>query len=189
MTRRLTTFLVMALWLVAAVSVAQADTGNIIEPNTKPATEKDGWQAATCNADEPTKCSPNNPDYFVEAGGHPPIGFTQYTIQTEESTGKIEPAGITIPTTPIKGGLAGLPDRSIKTLRPPYVEAPTEQEMAAATALAANIARQPLISRNGRAEVISTLPRDAEIIGRTLARSPSRAKSPPAKSTTKRHEK
>jgi hypothetical protein len=107
----------MALWLVAAVPVAQADTGNIIEPNTKPATEKDGWQAATCNADEPTKCSPNNPDYFVEAGGHPPIGFTQYTIQTEESTGKIEPAGITIPTTPIKGGLAGLPDRDIKTLR------------------------------------------------------------------------
>jgi hypothetical protein len=117
MVRRLIACAVMALWLVAAVSVAQADTGNIIEPNTKPATEKDGWQAATCNADEPTKCSPNNPDYFVEAGGHPPIGFTQYTIQTEESTGKVEPAGITIPTTPIKGGLAGLPDRSIKTLR------------------------------------------------------------------------
>jgi hypothetical protein len=106
---------VMALWLVAAVPVAQADTGNIIEPNTKPATEKDGWQAATCNADEPTKCSPNNPDYFVEAGGHPPIGFTQYIIKHGESTGKVEPAGITIPTSPIAP--EDIPNRNIKTLR------------------------------------------------------------------------
>jgi hypothetical protein len=105
----------MALWLVAAVPVAQADTGDIIEPNTKPATAKDGWQAATCNADEPTKCSPNNPDYFVEAGGHPPIGFTQYTIKHGESTGKVEPAGITIPTSPIAP--EDIPNRNIKTLR------------------------------------------------------------------------
>jgi hypothetical protein len=105
----------MAVWLVAAVSVAQADTGNIIEPNTKPATEKDGWQAATCNADEPTKCSPNNPDYFVEAGGHPPIGFTQYTIQhTEGEKGKVEPVGVEIPIQPIKPELI---DHEIKTLR------------------------------------------------------------------------
>jgi hypothetical protein len=114
MVRRLIACAVMALWLVAAVPVAQADTGNIIEPNTKPATAKDGWQAATCNADEPTKCSPNNPDYFVEAGGHPPIGFTQYTIQHEETTGKVEPVGVTIPTSPIKEPLTG---REIKTLR------------------------------------------------------------------------
>jgi hypothetical protein len=105
----------MALWLVAAVPVAQADTGDIIEPNTKPATAKDGWQAATCNADEPTKCSPNNPDYFVEAGGHPPIGFTQYIIKHGESTGKVEPAGITIPTSPIAP--EDIPNRNIKTLR------------------------------------------------------------------------
>lgn len=115
MVRRLIACAVMALWLVAAVPVAQADTGNIIEPNTKPATEKDGWQAATCNADEPTKCSPNNPDYFVEAGGHPPIGFTQYTIQHEEGgKGKIEPVGFEIPIQPIKPELI---DHEIKTLR------------------------------------------------------------------------
>jgi hypothetical protein len=115
MVRRLIACAVTALWLVAAVPVAQADTGNIIEPNTKPATAKDGWQAATCNADEPTKCSPNNPDYFVEAGGHPPIGFTQYIIKHGESTGKVEPAGITIPTSPIAP--EDIPNRNIKTLR------------------------------------------------------------------------
>ncbi|HWA54194.1 MAG TPA: hypothetical protein VG816_08485 [Solirubrobacterales bacterium] len=116
MARRLLAFCALtSLWLVAAVSVAQADTGNIIEPNSKPATAKDGWQAATCNADEPTKCSPNNPDYFVEAGGHPEIGYTQYTIQHEEGgTGNVEPAGIPIPISPIKGSL---PNHEIKTLR------------------------------------------------------------------------
>jgi hypothetical protein len=115
MVRRLIACAVMALWLVAAVPVAQADTGNIIEPNTKPATEKDGWQAATCNADEPTKCSPNNPDYFVEAGGHPPIGFTQYTIQHKEGEkAKVEPVGVEIPIQPIQPELI---DHEIKTLR------------------------------------------------------------------------
>jgi len=104
----------MALWLVAAVPVAQADTGNIIEKQNNPPTAKDGWQAATCNADEPTKCSPNNPDYFLEAGGHPPIGFTNYIIQHEESTGKVEPVGVTIPTSPI---VEPEVNRDIKTLR------------------------------------------------------------------------
>ena len=43
---------VMALWLVAAVPVAQADTGEIIEPQTEPnPTAADGWQAATCTTD------------------------------------------------------------------------------------------------------------------------------------------
>ncbi len=84
MARRLIFFCaVMALWLVPVVSVAQAatDTPEIIAPQNQPATAEDGWQAGTCNADEPTKCSPNNPDYFVEAAGHPPIGFTQYTLK------------------------------------------------------------------------------------------------------------
>ncbi len=122
MARRLLAFCVaMSLWLVAAVSVAQADTGDIIEPNTTPATAKDGWQAATCNADEPTKCSPNNPDYFVEAGGHPPIGFTQYIIQHEEGgTANVEPAGIPIPVMPVPadpGDENPWEDHQIKTLR------------------------------------------------------------------------
>jgi hypothetical protein len=103
----------MALWLVAAVPVAQADTGNIIEPQHEPPTAADGWQAATCTTDEP-KCSPAVPNFFVRAGAHPPIGFTQYIIQHEASSGKIEPVGIEIPTSPIKPPLK---NREIKTLR------------------------------------------------------------------------
>src|SRR6185295_12636206 len=113
MTRRLITFVVMALWLVLAVPVAQADTGNIIEPQHDPPTAADGWQAATCTTDTP-KCSPSEPNFFVQAGGHPPIGFTQYTIQHEETTGNVEPGAIPIPISPIK---EPLPDRNIKTLR------------------------------------------------------------------------
>ncbi len=113
MVRRLIACAVMALWLVAAVSVAKADTGNIIEKQNDPPTAKDGWQAATCTTDTP-KCSPNEPNYFIQAGGHPQIGFTNYIIQHEESTGKVEPAGITIPTSPIVGPEA---NRDIKTLR------------------------------------------------------------------------
>ncbi len=113
MVRRLIAFVAVALWLAAAVPVARADTGEIIEGQHEPATEADGWQAATCTTDTPP-CSPNEPNFFVEAGGHPKIGFTQYTIQHEETTGKVEPGEIPIPTSPIKGSLK---DHEIKTLR------------------------------------------------------------------------
>ncbi|HEU4736678.1 MAG TPA: hypothetical protein VFS48_06605 [Solirubrobacterales bacterium] len=96
------------------MSVAQADTVDIIEPQHDPPTAADGWLAATCNSDEP-QCSPSNPNYFLLAGGHPPIGFTQYTIQHKEGElGKVEPIGIEIPISPI---VEPLPDRNIKTLR------------------------------------------------------------------------
>jgi hypothetical protein len=84
MVRRLIACAVMALWLVAAVSVAQADTdtSEIIAPQSEPATVQDGWQAGTCTEDEPTKCSPETPgQFFITAGGHPQIGFTQYTLK------------------------------------------------------------------------------------------------------------
>jgi hypothetical protein len=113
-------FAVMALALLA-IPAAQADTGNIIEAQNEPPTAKDGWQAGTCTTDEPVggepkiKCSPQTPGaFFKTAAGHPPIGFTQYIIQHEESTGKVEPAGIEIPTSPLKEPEE---DRDIKTLR------------------------------------------------------------------------
>jgi hypothetical protein len=116
MVRRLIACAVMALWLVAAVSVAQADTGEIIEPQSSPnPTAGDGWQAATCTTDTP-KCSPNEPNFFIEAGGHPPVGFTQYIIQHEP----FEPV---LPQPPFPEGSVKAPikepldDRTIKTLR------------------------------------------------------------------------
>ncbi len=87
MARRLITFAVMALWLVAAVSVAQADTGDIIEPQNDPPTVNDGWQAGVCTEDPiANQCKPEDPvtRFFRVAAGHPPIGFTQYIVKQEE---------------------------------------------------------------------------------------------------------
>jgi hypothetical protein len=105
MTRRLIAFVVMSLWLVLAVPVARADTGDIIEPQHDPPTAADGWQAATCTTDTP-KCSPDEPNYFLQAGGHPPIGYTQYIIRhTTVAPGLVEPL-----VEPLEG-------RAIQTLR------------------------------------------------------------------------
>jgi hypothetical protein len=97
MARRLIAYVVMALWLVLAVPVAQADTGDIIEPQHKPATAADGWQAGTCTKDEITEqCSPESPisQFFRTAAGHPPIGFTQYIVKQEEfAPGLFRPIG------------------------------------------------------------------------------------------------
>jgi hypothetical protein len=107
MVRRLIACAVMALWLVAAVPVAQADTGNIIEKQNTPPSAKDGWQAGTCQEDEPPTvfCSPETPGrFFVTAAGHPPMGFTQYIIQHKE-VGPLRPIA-----EPVEG-------HTIKTLR------------------------------------------------------------------------
>lgn len=121
MVRRLIACAVMALWLVAVVPVAQADTGNIIEPQHNPPTAADGWQAGTCIEDEPQPeptvfCSPSTPErFYTQAGGHPPMGFTQYIIRH----GTITP----LPSPPFPPGSATAPleepieGRTIKTLR------------------------------------------------------------------------
>jgi hypothetical protein len=99
---------VMALGAVFAVPVVRADTGDIIEPQNKPQTAADGWQAGTCKSDTvPGKCSPETESqFYTQAGGHPPVGITQYIIQHEVvAPGLVEP---------IKEPLGG---RSIKTLR------------------------------------------------------------------------
>jgi hypothetical protein len=99
---------VMAFFAFLAVPLAQADTGDIIEPQHDPQTAADGWQAGTCKSDTvPGKCSPETPEqYYTQAGGHPPVGITQYIIQH----GVVAPGAVE----PIKEPLAG---RSIKTLR------------------------------------------------------------------------
>lgn len=82
MVRRLIACAVMALWLVAAVSVAQADTQDLIEPQNEPPTAQDGWQAGNCTEEGATKCSPETPSrFFTLAGGHPQFGFTQYILK------------------------------------------------------------------------------------------------------------
>ena len=53
--------------LASSISGAQADTGDIIEPQGAPPTATDGWQAATCTTDAP-QCSASEPNFFTQAG-------------------------------------------------------------------------------------------------------------------------
>jgi hypothetical protein len=83
--------LAVTLALVLGRSVAQASTADIIAPSDpdKPTAES-GWQAGTCTKDTPT-CSVDTPEQFFEqAAGHPPVGFTQFIVKhtTEEVLGK-----------------------------------------------------------------------------------------------------
>lgn len=111
MVRRLFAVAVLVFGVAFAVPVAQADTGDIIEPQNEPPTAADGFQAGTCEEDEPpgVLCSPETPERFYKtAAGHPPMGFTQYIIQHGEEA---SPFGTLMP---IKEPIAG---RTIKTLR------------------------------------------------------------------------
>lgn len=122
MGKRAIALLFLCLGILSAMSAsALADTGNIIEPNSEPPNAANGWQAGTCKTDEPVggepkiHCSPQTPGaFYTLAGGHPPIGFTQYIIKHKLGEGKVEPAGIPFTTAEIEdpGG-----DQSIKTLR------------------------------------------------------------------------
>jgi hypothetical protein len=113
--------------LFAVTASAQANTEDIIEPQHNPpvnlpGTHGDGWQAGTCLTDEPAgpnpfyRCSAETgAAFFKQAGGHPPIGFTQYIIQHEGPTA--------LPSPPFPAGAVSAPikepeeKRSIKTLR------------------------------------------------------------------------
>jgi hypothetical protein len=92
--RSIALFLVTALGMLLAASVAQADTGDILAPQNDPPTAADGWQAITCTTDTP-ECTPETEaQFFKDAAGHPPIAFTQYTIkQVEAEPGKFIPLG------------------------------------------------------------------------------------------------
>lgn len=114
MAKRSLALLLLCLGALLAMPVlAQADTTDIIEPQHEPPTAADGWQAGTCTSDEPVKCSPEHPElFFKQAGGHPPIGFTQYIIQhTTVVPNTVEPIKEDEP------GSETVADRTIKTLR------------------------------------------------------------------------
>jgi hypothetical protein len=79
--------------------LAQADTGDVVEPQHDPPTAVDGFQAGTCYEnqveEDPTKpfCSAATPSlFFTQAGGHPPVGYDQYIIRHETVVpGVVEP--------------------------------------------------------------------------------------------------
>ncbi len=80
--------------VVALLVAAPAQAGEVVfvpQDNSHP-TAQDGWQAGTCKADAPIKCSVDNPELFFEtAAGHPPVGFTQFIIKHTSVLGHEEP--------------------------------------------------------------------------------------------------
>jgi len=75
----------LALGLTFGASSALAKTEDIIAPSDPehPSPES-GWQAGTCDSDTPT-CDVESPSaqFFEAAGGHPPVGFTQFIVKHE----------------------------------------------------------------------------------------------------------
>jgi hypothetical protein len=111
MAKRLAALLFVCMGaLLTAPVMAPADTGDVVEPQGQTPETKNGFQAGTCYSDEPTKCSSETPElFFTQAGGHPPIGFTQYIIRHKEE--EKPPFGTVMPIE------EPIPNRTIKTLR------------------------------------------------------------------------
>ena len=86
--------------LLGLVAAAPAGAVDIIEEEL-PETAKSGWQAGTCTTDTP-ECVPENPSqFFTQAAGHPPAGFTQIIVKHkgtfEEPTGHIKTVLVDLP--------------------------------------------------------------------------------------------
>lgn len=109
--RSLATLLLCLGALLAMPVLAQADTGDIVEPQGQG--DKSGFQAGTCYSDEPVKCSEETPElFFTQAGGHPPIGFTQYIIRHNTVV-----PGVVEPVIEDPEDVPPYKDRTVKTLR------------------------------------------------------------------------
>lgn len=74
-----------ALLGLAIASSAMASTEDVMAPSDPENPEvNSGWQAGTCFKDTPT-CSVATPEQFFEqAAGHPPVGFTQFIVRSKE---------------------------------------------------------------------------------------------------------
>jgi hypothetical protein len=108
---------VMAFLAVFAVPAAYADTTDIIQPQNE--TSDQGFQAGTCIQEQEAgkNCSVETPAiFFKTAGGHPPIGFTQYIIEHEPFEALASPP---FPPGSLKAEIPGedINEHTIKTLR------------------------------------------------------------------------
>ena len=91
----------MALLAIGLFAASGAQAASIIEEQHLPHTPADGWQAGTCQSELP-ECSVDTPgQFFTQAAGHPPVGFTQFIVRHE----------------PALGGLGEKPVGNIKDLR------------------------------------------------------------------------
>lgn len=84
-------------WLVAAVSLVllglTAPAANAVDiiQDQDPESVDSGWQAGTCTIDTPRCSVETTGNFFTQAAGHPPVGFTQIIVR---NTGAFrEPVG------------------------------------------------------------------------------------------------
>jgi len=99
----LVTIAAAAAVLAVLLLTPPARAVDIIEAQGAPATAADGWQAGTCTTDLPA-CGPGTPgQFFTQAAGHPPKGFTQ--IIAKHTPGLLSP----VPVGNLKTVLVDLP--------------------------------------------------------------------------------
>jgi len=85
-------------------AAAPAGAVDIIEKEL-PESVDSGWQAGTCKTDTP-ECSVDTPNqFFTQAAGHPPVGFTQIIVRHNDELG----GAIKNPVGHIKTVLVDLP--------------------------------------------------------------------------------
>jgi len=70
---------VIAALTMAMPSIAHA--ADIIAPQHEPHQADDGWQAGTCTVDTPPCSVDTPPQWFEQAAGDPPVGFTQIIVK------------------------------------------------------------------------------------------------------------
>lgn len=81
-----TVFVLLLMALGGAFWVPAVSGAQIIGPQDPNDPQPDSpWQAGTCYTDPP--CSVATPgEFFEQAAGHPPVGFTQFIVNTEPGT-------------------------------------------------------------------------------------------------------
>src|SRR4051794_32859323 len=67
---------VAAIALLALALTPAAGAVDIIE-SQEPESPQMGWQAGTCTTDTPVCTNLTPKQFFTQAAGHPPVGFTQ----------------------------------------------------------------------------------------------------------------
>jgi hypothetical protein len=75
----------LGCFAVLVIGFSPAARAAIIGPQDPNDPQADSpWQAGTCKADAPAHCSVETPpQFYEEAAGHPPVGFTQFIVNTE----------------------------------------------------------------------------------------------------------
>ena len=94
----------LVLGLAFASPALAVDIIESQEPEGQPETAKAGWQAGTCKTDVP-ECTAKTPSqFFTQAAGHPPVGFTQIIVKHTPG-----PLGSEVPVGNLKTVLVDLP--------------------------------------------------------------------------------